>query len=469
MSHALAKYLATYAEPEAARVADVPGGYAGVLVVPACREEVSLLNGFEEAARACAGRVLCILVVNGRSDAAAGVHTANDRLLADVRGRVGSSLRRICGVPPMYLGDLGAFDILVVDRATVGHRFLRKQGVGLARKIGADIAVALHRAEKTNPWIGFSDADATLPAGYFDALRAASPDVSAVLFSFWHAPSGDPPVDVATALYEVSLRYYVLGLARAGSPYAMHTLGSAMAVSAVAYASARGVPKREAAEDFYLLNKIAKVGTVLRVDDAVVELRARRSERTPFGTGCAVDRMLADPESLRLYGPECFDVLGSWLHELEEFCAHLSVERLLATTVWAGRAAGVVLDAVEHAGGRTALERIVRQSHDATDLWTRLHIWFDAFRTLKLIHALRDAHFAPVPWREAIARIGFESARGDDVTVLRHRLRCREQDCPSVVGPLSVPQHLRVADSVARAEMAKNRPAIVLGRRATVD
>ena len=56
----------------------------------------------------------------------------------------------------------------------------------------------------------------------------------------------------------------MLGLGFAGSPYAYHSVGSTLAVRAEAYAIVRGVPKRAAGEDFYLLDKLAKV-TPIRV------------------------------------------------------------------------------------------------------------------------------------------------------------------------------------------------------------
>ena len=76
-------------------------------------------------------------------------------------------------------------------------------------------------------------------------------------------------------LYEYSLRYYVAGLTYAQSPYAFHTIGSTMAVNAEHYASVRGFPRREAGEDFYLLNKLAKVGSVHTLE----ENNAMRSDR----------------------------------------------------------------------------------------------------------------------------------------------------------------------------------------------
>ncbi len=78
----------------------------------------------------------------------------------------------------------------------------------------------------------------------------------------------------------------------------------------------RGFPKREAGEDFYLLNKLAKVGTVLELaegpDNEAIRIESRRSDRVPFGTGAAVNRItaLADPlGEFRFYDPSVFELL----------------------------------------------------------------------------------------------------------------------------------------------------------------
>src|SRR5690606_7285065 len=115
----------------------------------------------------------------------------------------------------------------------------------------------------------------------------------ALLFPFRHEGPADEPVTRATELYEASLRYHVLGLAHAGSPYAYHSIGSTLAVQARAYALVRGVPKRSAGEDFYLLDKLAKVAPLLRARGEPVRIRARFSTRVPFGTGPAVARIAA--------------------------------------------------------------------------------------------------------------------------------------------------------------------------------
>jgi hypothetical protein len=51
---------------------------------------------------------------------------------------------------------------------------------------------------------------------------------------FCHQQGDTPEEDQAIRRYELFLRAYVLGLARAGSPCAFHTVGSAMACTAEA-------------------------------------------------------------------------------------------------------------------------------------------------------------------------------------------------------------------------------------------
>ena len=85
-------------------------------------------------------------------------------------------------------------------------------------------------------------------------------------------------IDQATVMYEISLRYYVLGLAAARSSYAYQSIGSTLCVDAPAYLSVRGFPKRAVGEDFYLLDKLAKVGPLRRIsaEPRAASARGRR-------------------------------------------------------------------------------------------------------------------------------------------------------------------------------------------------
>ena len=113
-----------------------------------------------------------------------------------------------------------------------------------------------------NPWIRCTDADVEVPSDYFTAIAEIPADASAAIAPFVHVPEGDANQQEAMRLYDAYLQDYVDGLSRAGSSYAFHTIGSLISVQARHYAMVRGVPKRAAGEDFYLLNKLAKVGRV---------------------------------------------------------------------------------------------------------------------------------------------------------------------------------------------------------------
>ena len=174
-------------------------------------------------------------------------------------------------------------DVLLIDRCIEGRPLPRRQGVGLARKIGTDVAAALFaRDNLASPWIGSTDADATPPAGYWQALHDQAPEVAACVFPFTH-PCGPGETAWPIRCYEFHQLYYVTGLRHAGSPYAWPTVGSCLAIHAEAYAKVRGFPRRDGGEDFYLLNKIAKVGGVRHLPAPTMRLSARASRISSRG------------------------------------------------------------------------------------------------------------------------------------------------------------------------------------------
>ena len=252
-------YLARYAEPEAGRMRSPARSYRYVLSIPAFDETGDFL---ERVLPGGAADLLVIVVANvpdqvSREDAA----LARTRQLLDLAG----GFERARNV-----------DVTIVDR--VNRPIPRRAGVGLARKIGADIAlrwIAERRIEM--PVIYSTDADASLPAGYFEAARG---EAAGWVYPFVHT-SGDADLARRGLMYELSLRYYVNRLEYAGSPYAFHTVGSCLAIDATSYAKVRGFPRRNAAEDFYLLNKLAKVGWIRRLKGPVIEIEARASTRVP--------------------------------------------------------------------------------------------------------------------------------------------------------------------------------------------
>lgn len=437
------KYCRSYAEPEVGLASAIDAEYARAVVVPAYRESASLIDGYSAAARAASGRTLVVVVVNGAIDRPPEAHAENEALLRQLLAR-GSQPSALGRDSRAWLVPCARFDLLLVDRASVERRFAAKQGVGLARKIGCDLALALHVTGRVrSPWIHSTDADVVLPDDYFRQTDGEDGG-AALLFPYAHEAAGDPELDWATALYEVGLRYYVLGLAHARSPYAFHTIGSTLAVDAAAYAGVRGFPRRLAGEDFYLCDKLAKIGPIRRAKAGTVRIRARWSDRAPFGTGRGVRRIADERRAGRastLHDPRLFEVLGCCLSGFDAFC---ETRRLDALGDTLARLPEQPRRAVEgYFVAKRVREELVAaaaQSADSLRLCRRLATWFDGLRTLQLLHAVRAHALPDLPWFEALARAPFCHGLDPelDPRAITSALAARELGLPERVGPTTV-------------------------------
>lgn len=424
----ISQYLARYAEP-AAEVPPRPEPYGHVIVIPAMGEGESLYQTIDSIPQGFLGDVLVIAVVNACKDAPSWVHESNRAVLEQLRSR----------------------DVFVVDCATDGNFLPEGQGVGLARKIGADIALRLYAAGRlASPWIHCTDADVKLPPDYFfrseDWIAAA--DVAALVYTFYHDYDQDPQVAEAMDFYESYLRYYMFGLDYAGSPYAFHTIGSLITVRAEAYAQVRGFPKKTAGEDFYILNKLAKVGAIVRAVGSPIRVLGRRSDRVPFGTGRALSQivsMLAAGEPYRVYHPAVFENLAVWVQSMAE--AAVTGGRLEPRDLVRQRCEGlpllqsdVLLRVLEQMGAFDAAGSAVRRSPNPATVLQHLHTWFDAFRTLKFIHALRDAGLPSLPLREALTTAPFLTPdyASEDKSMTEIRKSLFEKDRRMGCGPVGV-------------------------------
>jgi hypothetical protein len=451
---ALRKYLERYAEPEAAWGRELHTQYAGVLVVPLQREDESFLDNLAPALNSpgTAGRVLVVAVVNATDEAPAATHDGNARLLRVLADRLvpRQELPTLDRSPASaILGRPGAFDLLVIDRASPGQRLPVGEGVGLARRIGMDLALQLQQLDGiTSPWLATTDADAQPPASYFQTLAAVTPLTPqglrrvALTLPFWHTPSGDAAIDSATADYELSLRYYTLGLAAAGSPYAYQSMGSSLAVLAEAYAEVRGFPRRNAGEDFYLLDKLAKVGALHRPDCDPIRLRSRTSDRVPFGTGRKVGEIVENAGALSTYHPRVFELLRATLAALRHAVAVRDADSWRMQLQGDGQldagTIGAVSSALEELQVFDALPGMLDASPDARVRDRRLLTWFDALRTLRFIHVLEGRASLPrLPLYEALALAPFcpFAASQDGGTIDVNSLRIAASDAERALPP----------------------------------
>lgn len=366
-SKAIRKYLAGYAEPEARGASALAFRFGHALVIPSYAEAEAVLDTLDTVPEGPRGPVLTLLVVNEPAEAPALSREANRRTFDSLEQRYGRGRALHSG---MRLREHPRGWLLSIDRT--GERAIpKKQGVGLARKIGLDVALAAAVRSKSGvAYLHSTDADVHLPADYLAAAEHAQA-ADGLVYPFRHLP--DPETGDAIFAYEASLRYYVAGLRYAGSRYAFHTIGSLLAVSLQGYAAVRGVPKRCAAEDFYLLNKLRKVGPVRTLGSAPLLLSGRASSRVPFGTGPAVSRA-ADMQDLRQYP-------------------------------------------VYHPAIFERLRRTLRREPG-----------LDGFQTLKLVHALRDAEYPNQPLQRALRNAPFLAAEPpEDVAAICRQLAALEE------------------------------------------
>ncbi len=432
------QYLSRHAEPEAAVADRLDGSFGHVLVVPAYGEGRSLFDTLGSVPRGPRGNTLLVVVLNARADSPADVHDANAQA-REALARASSAARRMDSAHPVTAFTYPNGTVVLIDRGLPEHYLPEGQGVGLARKIGNDFALRLHAAGRlVSPWIHNTDADTLLANDYFDQTAAIPTDGNAAaLYFFEHRFSDDADLGLAARLYEISLRYYTLGLAWAGSPYAYQAMGSCIAIRPEAYAAVRGFPRKNAAEDFYILDKLAKLGTIVRLAGTPLRLEGRISHRVPFGTGKALSQLTAKKNALSgfgLYHPAVFGHVAAWLRVLEAV-AHsggrvdTALEELPRNNPFFKT--DLLVEALEKMGAFEAMrDAIGRSSGDAATMRRHFHTWFDAFRTLKLVHALRDGGLPSLRWREALAEApftGLAASTEQEAEPLRRALAAEER------------------------------------------
>ena len=296
-------------------------------------------------------------------------------------------------------------------------------GVGLARKIGMDAAVAIFAAAGKERGLLLSlDADTRVEENYLPVVRSFfnRNDVHGAVIAFSHEYPPEPELREAICCYEIFLRYYVLGLSYVGSPYAFPSIGSTMACTASAYAMVRGMNRRLAGEDFYFLNKVAKVaGGIAYIAETTVHPSARPSRRAPFGTGQRMIRFLGGRSSeYELYDPGVFTIVRKWFEDMVNSPDHggdlifdraKSIHPLLAS----------FLDGAHFVD---VWNRIRKNSRKSAFLRRQFHCWFDGFVTLKLVRYMTEHALPPVDMFAAVERILEMNGRRSPVPLTRGRI-----------------------------------------------
>lgn len=383
-------YFKSYAEPDIYQIVPPEKTWDEGISVPVCGEEdlAPLFQSIHRAAFFANKKLVLLLIVNSTPRTSDYYKVNNDLLLRKL-------------LP--FQSYSSALDIVVWDRHTK-NKFPVKQGVGLARKIGADILCFwAHHKKLTSSFIHSTDADAILSEDYF-YLDTLGKNTSCALHPFEHLlNTKDLLTSQAILLYDRFLKYHRYGIGAANSPYRYIPLGSNLTFSIASYLSVRGFPKKEAGEDFYFLNKMAKVGKIEELGKSLVQLRSREGVRVPFGTNQSVVKirnLLKEKKPYLVYHPTLYTKLKTFLRALEDFSQSrdlehfrnsLESEKLLREFCREFKVDEMLIAASEQ---RKSGEQLRKHIAD----------WMDAFRTLKFLHFV-EKDYPKIPLDSSVGEL----------------------------------------------------------------
>lgn len=270
----------------------------------------------------------------------------------------------------------------------IGDLDSKHAGVGWARKLGMDLATQRFKTINFNGIIVGLDADTVVESNYFNSIYSSfsNNNFSAASIHFEHPVSGDSFSDIhleQIIYYELHLRYYKNSLKYSNLPYSFHTIGSAFALTASAYARQGGMNRRKAGEDFYFINKLIKGEIFGEITDTKVIPSPRISYRVPFGTGRAILEGLNTQRDLSLtYDFQSFEIIHSWINRIknkdfkyENFSVKLKA--YMGESEWVKHHAMILNNTNSH-------ENYLKFFYNI----------FDAFWMLKFIHFLRDNYYS---------------------------------------------------------------------------
>jgi hypothetical protein len=284
------------------------------------------------------------------------------------------------------------FALHVVDRSSPGRAYDPEvAGVGLARREGADLALArlLAVGQAEGGLMPCLDGDSPVAPGYIDQLIRefdARPEMLAGVCRYRHPiPRDQSPESArharAIIAYEAWMRVYEAEMLLICSPYAFQSIGSCMVLTARGYAQADGMPVRQALSDFYILEKVVKTGgrgAVRQLEGPLVYPSARPSERVPRGTGPSV-RMQIETGTSRfeqVEPPQAFFALAELFRAVHDgFRRPEALRDALRDPLLA--------DFLARNNAWATFEKLRKNATTAAQFERQFHTWFDNLKIVK--------------------------------------------------------------------------------------
>jgi hypothetical protein len=384
------KYLKKHSVPKWNIELSKDGKYDNIIVIPAISEFENIkfvLGSLIENDAKYFSSTLVVFVINNLETSEERIKSDNEISLYFLRNIINGQANDDLSAA-LISSDL---TIGLVDASSRGEELPENHGgVGLARKIGMDLALTLFNYENSNKKILIcTDADCTFDKNYLTEIVSNfnKKKLSAAVVNYRHDTSGNNENTKAIICYEYYLRYYVLFQRYADSHFAFHTIGSTMCCDCESYIKVEGINKKKAAEDFYFLEKLAKQVKIEKITSTTVYPSGRGSWRVPFGTGQRVNRYLAkEQDEYLLYNPANFEILKKWNEALYKNSDLVSYYLEAGENIHPELYKFLIKQEFDR-----AFSKILNRTNDVKQINNQKKFWFDGFRTLKLIHYLRDA------------------------------------------------------------------------------
>jgi hypothetical protein len=368
--------------------------FNNIIVVPAINESQNipkLLNSLAQNSKKYLNETLVLIVVNNSEKSEKKIIEDNFTLIKFLRNEQ---------IEKKYKINIG-----IIDASTENKSLSEKfAGVGFARKIGMDLALDHFNYSNENNNILISlDADCLVDKNYLEEIVNSfrKKNLNSAVVKFEHVlPENEEP-QKAIINYEIFLRYYVLGLKFAKSHFDYLSVGSTIVCDAESYVKVGGMNKKKAGEDFYFLEKLAKLNKIEKINTTRVLPSARISERVPFGTGIRIKRFLNnEQDEYKLYSPKIFYILKKFLELFNNIDLNeKSVHEVLFKSKEIHKG---IFEFLIKQNFESDWKNILESSKSKMQLEKQKINWMDNFKTLKLIHYLRDKYFPNENMFEAV-------------------------------------------------------------------
>lgn len=212
------------------------------------------------------------------------------------------------------------FPIVILDHSSRGNGWIGKNyGVGWARKIL--FSKIFENAADEDILISM-DADTVFGPNYLASIlytMSNHPEWLALSVPYYHRLTGNELYDRSILRYEIFMRNYALNMLSIGSPYSFTAIGSAIACQVRALKKIGGITPMKSGEDFYLLQKLRKMGEIGDWNEECVYPAARFSDRVAFGTGPAMQKgAQGDWHSYPIYHHRLFEKVKETYEQLEK-------------------------------------------------------------------------------------------------------------------------------------------------------